>query len=92
MPIKSLKKNILKKKTEGILLLDITKDFEGYHFFATGFYLYTLIKNLTFLQWRTKFSPCVSKLNDFSEEYLSPQRTQKAAVYFSRKNLGLRIF
>jgi hypothetical protein len=74
--------------------LNITKDIEVYHFFATGFYLYPLIQNLPhFYSGHTKFSPCVSKLNNnLSEEYLSPQKTQKAAVFFSRKNLGLRIF
>jgi hypothetical protein len=54
MPIKSLKKIYLKKKTDGILLLDITEDIEVYHFYATGFYLFTLIQNLTFLQWAHK--------------------------------------
>jgi hypothetical protein len=31
----------------------------------------------------------VSKLNKSSMEYLSPQKTQKAAVFFIRKNLDL---
>jgi hypothetical protein len=43
MPIKSLKKIYLNKKTEGILPLDITKDIEVHHFFATGLDLYTHI-------------------------------------------------
>ncbi len=31
---------------------------------------------------RTKYSAFVSKLNKLSEEYLSPQKTHKAAVFF----------
>ena len=38
---------------------------------------------------RTQYSPCVSKLRKLSKEYLSPQRTQKAAVFFDSKELGL---
>jgi hypothetical protein len=38
---------------------------------------------------RTKYSAFVSKLNKLSEEYLSPQKTQKAAVFFIRKILDL---
>ncbi len=37
---------------------------------------------------RTKYSAFVSKLNKLSEEYLSPQKTQKAAVFFYSKDLG----
>ncbi len=40
---------------------------------------------------RTKYSAFVSKLNTLSEEYLSPQKTQKAAVFFIRKVLGRRL-
>ncbi len=40
---------------------------------------------------RTKNSAFVSKLNKLSEEYLSPQKTQKAAVFFIRKILGGRM-
>jgi hypothetical protein len=38
---------------------------------------------------RTKYSAFVSKLNKLSEEYLSPQKTQKAAVFFIQKILDL---
>jgi len=31
---------------------------------------------------RTKYSAFVSKLSKLTEEYLSPQKTQKAAVFF----------
>ncbi len=37
---------------------------------------------------RTKYSAFVSKLNKLSEEYLSPQETQKAAVFFYWEDLG----
>ena len=37
----------------------------------------------------TKYSPCVSKLRKLSKEYLSPQKTQKAAVFFYSKELEL---
>ncbi len=37
---------------------------------------------------RTKYIAFVSKLNKLSEEYLSPQKTQKAAVFFYSKDLG----
>jgi hypothetical protein len=37
---------------------------------------------------RTKYSAFVSKLSKLSEEYLSPQKTQKAPVFFYSKNLG----
>ncbi len=40
---------------------------------------------------RTKYSAFVSKLNKLSEEYLSPQKTQKAAVFFIQKILGRRM-
>ena len=36
---------------------------------------------------RTKYSAFVSKLNKLSEEYLSPQKTQKAAFFFYWKDL-----
>jgi hypothetical protein len=39
----------------------------------------------------TKYSAFVSKLSKLSEEYLSPQKTQKAAVFFIRKILGGRM-
>ena len=39
----------------------------------------------------TKYSPCVSKLKKLSKEYLSPQKTQKAAVFFIQKNLDLKM-
>ena len=38
---------------------------------------------------RTKYSLPVSKLRKLSKEYLSPQKTQKAAVFFYLKELGL---
>jgi hypothetical protein len=37
---------------------------------------------------RTKYSACASKLNKLSGEYLRTQKTQGAAVFFIRKNLG----
>ncbi len=40
---------------------------------------------------RTKYSAFVSKLNKLSEEYLSPQKTQKAAGFFIGKILGRRL-
>jgi hypothetical protein len=40
---------------------------------------------------RTKYSAFVSKLSKLSEEYLSPQKTQKAAVFFIWKILGGRM-
>jgi hypothetical protein len=40
---------------------------------------------------RTKYSAFVSKLNKLSEEYLSPQKTQKAAFFFSSKDLRQEI-
>ncbi len=40
---------------------------------------------------RTKYSAFVSKLNKLSEEYLSPQKTQKAAVFFYSKDLRQEI-
>ena len=40
---------------------------------------------------RTKYSALVSKLNKLSEEYLSPQKTQKATVFFIRKILDRRM-
>ncbi len=39
----------------------------------------------------TKYSPCVSKLRKLLKEYLSPQKTQKAAVFFIQKNLDLKM-
>ncbi len=41
---------------------------------------------------RTKYSPCVSKLRKLLKEYLSPQKTQKAAVFFYSKELGLENY
>ncbi len=40
---------------------------------------------------RTKYSACASKLSKLSEEYLCPQKTQKAAVFFIRKIFGWRV-
>jgi hypothetical protein len=40
---------------------------------------------------RTKYSALVSKLSKLSEEYLSPHKTQKAAVFFIRKILAGRM-
>ncbi len=40
---------------------------------------------------RTKYSAFVSKLNKLSEEYLSPQKTQKAAFFFYSKDLRKEI-
>ncbi len=39
----------------------------------------------------TKYSPCVSKLRKLSKEYLSPQKAQKAAVFFIQKNVDLKM-
>ncbi len=39
----------------------------------------------------TKCSPWGSKLRKLSKEYLSPQKTQKAAVFFIQKNLDLKM-
>ncbi len=61
------------------------------------FWLFDLI----FIRWykmshiysgRTKYSPCVSKLRKLSKEYLSPQKTQKAAAFFYSKELGLENY
>ncbi len=41
-----------------------------------------LIVNTILYSGRTKYSAFVSKLSKLSEEYLSPQKTQKAAVFF----------
>jgi hypothetical protein len=35
---------------------------------------------------RTKYSAFVSKLNKLSEEYMSPQKTQKAAVFLLERS------
>ncbi len=35
---------------------------------------------------RTEYSALVSKLNKLSEEYLSPQKTQKAAVFLFERS------
>ncbi len=48
-------------------------------------------KNHKWASGRTKYSGFVSKLNKLSEEYLSPQKTQKAEVFFIRKILGGRM-
>jgi hypothetical protein len=40
---------------------------------------------------RTKYSACASKLSKLSGEYLCPQKTQKAAVFFIRKIFGWRV-
>ncbi len=37
---------------------------------------------------RTKYAACASKLHELSGEYLRTQKTQGAAVFFIRKNLG----
>jgi hypothetical protein len=50
---------------------------------------YTKEGELLLYSGRTKYSAFVSKLNKLSEEYLSPQKTQKAAVFFIRKILDL---
>ena len=42
----------------------------------------------TVYRGRTKYSALVSKLYKLSEEYLSPQKTQKAAGFFYSKDLG----
>ncbi len=172
MTIKSLEKINLRKKTEGILLLDITNWYWGQklfgyliwslnvdtkcHIFTVGsqniglvarchsfWFIFTLIEQLHNIYiyttrreplllsslhplgrgpplgcraeirtqacrtasrcatiWatphptephRTKYSPCVSKLRKLSKEYLSPQKTQKAAVFFIQKNLDLKM-
>ncbi len=82
MAMKSLEKINFRKKTEGILLLDITNWYWGQKLF--------LPLDLIFIHWfktshiysgGTKYSPCVSKLRKLSEEYLSPQKTQRAAFF-----------
>jgi hypothetical protein len=40
---------------------------------------------------RTKYNACASKLSKLSGEYLCPQKTQKAAVFFIRKIFGWRV-
>ncbi len=40
---------------------------------------------------RTKYSACASKLSKLSREYLCPQKTQKAAVFFIRKIFGWKV-
>jgi hypothetical protein len=40
---------------------------------------------------RTKYSACASKLSKLLGEYLCPQKTQKAAVFFIRKIFGWRV-
>jgi hypothetical protein len=40
---------------------------------------------------RTKYSAFVPKLSKLSGEYLCPQKTQKAAVFFIRKIFGWRV-
>ncbi len=49
------------------------------------------LNEVSFGHWysgRTKYSAFVSKLSKLSEKYLSLQKTQKAAVFFSRKIFG----
>jgi hypothetical protein len=41
-----------------------------------------MIQNSTSFQWAQKLKLCVSKLGKLPEEYLGPQKKQKAAVYF----------
>ena len=38
---------------------------------------------------RTKYSACVSKLGKLSKQYICPQKTQKAPVFFNLKDFGL---
>ncbi len=40
---------------------------------------------------RTKYSACVSKFSKLSEEYRSPQKTQRAAVFFIPRILAGRM-
>ncbi len=60
---------------------------------AIGIAAGRFLANLSCLKYsgRTKYSVFVSKLNKLSEEYLSPQETQKAAVFFIGKILGSRL-
>ena len=81
MAIKSLEKINFRKKTEGILLLDITNWYWGQKLFCH--FIWSFIgwyKMSHIYSGGTKYRPCVSKLRKLSEEYLSPQKTQKAAV------------
>ena len=58
---------------------------DGYfNFFVRKKAIYTV----AYYSGRTKYSAFVSKLSKLSEEYLSPQKTQKAAVFFIQKILG----
>ena len=50
-----------------------------------------VVKIVVIYSGRTKYSAFVSKLNKLSEEYLSPQKTQKAAVFFYWKDLRQEI-
>ena len=38
---------------------------------------------------RTKYNACVSKLGKLSKQYICPQKTQKAPVFFNLKDFGL---
>ncbi len=38
---------------------------------------------------RTKYSACVSKLGKLSKQYICPQKTQKAPVFFYLKDFRL---
>ena len=53
-----------------------------YYMYTGTFFIYS---------GRTKYSAFVSKLSKLSEEYLSPQKTQKAAFFFIWKILGGRM-
>jgi hypothetical protein len=92
MTIKSLEKINLRKKTEGILLFDLTnwywvqKKLFGYLFWS----LYVDTKCHIFTVGSQNIAH-VSKLRKMSKEYLSPQKTQKAAVFFIQKNLDLKM-
>jgi hypothetical protein len=48
-------------------------------------------KHATTYSGRTKYSAYASKLSKLSREYLCPQKTQKAAVFFIRKIFGWRV-
>ena len=89
MAIKSLEKTNLRKKLKGFFSWTQQIDIEVKNFFATCFDLYRLLESVTYFHWAHKIQPDVSKLNKLSKEYISPQKTQKGAVFFYFKELGL---
>jgi hypothetical protein len=51
--------------------------------FSPGTLVYFLV---SYYSGRTKYSAFVSKLSKLSDEYLSPQKTQKAAFFLFEKS------